>query len=366
MRTSTISGAPMFSVAVLVLGLTFGSAVSAQSQVQSQPCAPAATQGGNAQQQSPQSVSQAGQNVKDSFKSLGSVFSKKTQPAAGSTAAPCPPPAALAANSPVNSSAGTPNPPQAAASALIPPAPAGGLDPSKLPDIEGIHLGATPAVAIPQIKALEPGPNVVQIATAQYVSTPDPKWNAYVYTNATFDKIMATFSAPPNKQALVSLERDTVFQVGQQPTLDTIKTALFQKYGANPVQVSTGTTLPAIWVWTFNEQGGPMVPAPPATFARQILSCGATIIAPKANIQAHTPAALPLDAQTMKQWMTMRCNTLGIYVVATFYGSSMSVVMNDTAEDMRDALAGQQYIEKVNAAKQQNLQKDTQKNVPTL
>ena len=256
--------------------------------------------------------------------------------------------------------------PQAAASAAIPPAPAGGLDPSKLPDIEGIHLGAAPDVVIPKIKALAPGPNVVQIATAQYVSTPDPKWSAYVYTNGGLDQLKATFSAPPNKQALVSLERDTTFPPGQQPTLDTIKTALFQKYGANPVQVSTGTTLPAIWVWTFNEQGGPMVPAPPSAFPRQILSCGATIVAPKSNIQAYTPAALPLNGQTMKQWMTMRCNSLGVYVVATFYGSSMSVVMNDTAEDMRDALAGQQYIEKVNAAKQQNLQKDTQKNVPTL
>ncbi|MGC2490838.1 MAG: hypothetical protein WA412_19325, partial [Candidatus Sulfotelmatobacter sp.] len=88
MRTSTLSGTPMFSFAVLVLGLTFGSAVSAQTQAQSQPCTPAATQAGNAQQQPPQSVSQAGQNVKDSLKSLGSVFSKKKQPAADSTAAP--------------------------------------------------------------------------------------------------------------------------------------------------------------------------------------------------------------------------------------------------------------------------------------
>ena len=109
-----------------------------------------------------------------------------------------------------------------------------------------------------------------------------------------------------------------------------------------------------------------MVPAPPSTFPRQILSCGATILAPKAGIQTYTPSPQPLDAQTLKQWMTMRCNDLGVYVVATFSGSSMSVVMTDTAEDMRDALAGEQYIEKINAAKQQNLQKDTQKNVPTL
>jgi hypothetical protein len=273
----------------------------------------------------------------------------------------------------VVSSAGTANSPragaaapQAAASVAIPAAPAGGLDPSKLPDIEGVHLGATPDVVIPKIKALQASAGVMHVATALYTTTPDPKWNSYVYTDGAMDKIMGTFSAPPNKQALVYLERDTTFQVGQQPTLDTIKTALFQKYGANPVQVSTGTTLPAMWVWTFNEQGGPMVPAPPATFPRQILSCGATILAPRSGIQAYTPSPQPLDAQTLKQWMTMRCNDLGIYVVATFSGSSMSVVMNDTAEDMRDALAGQQYIEKTNAAKQQNIQKDTQKNVPTL
>ena len=255
---------------------------------------------------------------------------------------------------------------QTALGAQIPAAPAGGLDPSKLPDIEGIHLGATPDVAIPQIKALSSGPHSFQVNTARYTSTPDPMWNAYVTASGGIDQITATFSAPPNRQVLVSITRSSDFPPGQQPTLDTIKTALFQKYGANPVQVSTGTTLPAMWVWTFNEQGGPMVPAPPSKFPRQILSCGATIIAPKANIQAYTPAALPLDAQTMKQWMTMRCNSLGVYVVATFYGSSMSVVMNDTAEDMRDAISGQQYIEKTNAAKQQNLQKDTQKNVPTL
>jgi hypothetical protein len=286
MRTSTISGAPVLSFAALVLGLTFGSVVSAQT--------------------------------------------------------------------------------QAAASASIPPAPAGGLDTSRLPDIEGIHLGATPAVAIPQIKALSSGLHSFQVNTARYTTTPDPMWNAYVTASGGTDQLMATFSAPPNKQVLVSLERDTTFPPGQQPTIETMKTALFQKYGANPVQVSTGTTLPAIWVWTFNEQGGPMVPAPPATFVRQILSCGATILAPKANIQAYTPAAMPMNPQTMKQWMTMRCNSLGVYVVATFSGSSMSVVMNDTAEDMRDALAGQQYIEKTNAAKQQNIQKDTQKNVPNL
>jgi hypothetical protein len=255
---------------------------------------------------------------------------------------------------------------QTAQTAQIPAAPAGGLDPSKLPDIEGIHLGATPDVVIPQIKALSSGPHSFAVNTARYTTTPDPMWNAYVSAFAGTDQLMATFSAPPNKQALVSLERDTTWAPGQQPTLDTMKAALFKKYGANPVQVSTGTTLPAIWVWTFNEQGGPMVPAPPSTFPRQILSCGATIIAPKANIQAYTPAALPLNALTLKQWMTMRCNSLGVYVVGTFSGSSMSVVLTDTAEDMRDALAGQQYIEKTNAAKQQNLQKDTQKNVPTL
>ena len=73
-----------------------------------------------------------------------------------------------------------------------------------------------------------------------------------------------------------------------------------------------------------------------------------------------------MNQQNLKQWLTLHCNSYGVYVKATFFGSSLNVVIDDTAEDMRDVVAGQQYIEQSNAAKQQHLQQDTQKNVPSL
>jgi hypothetical protein len=250
---------------------------------------------------------------------------------------------------------------QTALKAQIPAAPAGGLDPSKLPDIEGIHLGMTPDEVIAKLKALGAAPANIQITTVQYLNAPNPKWIAYVFAligAGNGDTIKAAFSAPPNKQVLVHLERQNVFKPGTEPTADTIKAALFQKYGANPVPVS-----PTIWVWTYNEQEGPLVPAPPA---RQIFSCGTTVIAPNHSIKAYTANTLPLQQQELTQWMNQRCNSLGVYVNATFYGSSLSVTMTDTAEDLRDALAGELYLEKLDASQQQNLQKDTQKNVPKL
>lgn len=249
-------------------------------------------------------------------------------------------------------------PAQTALKAEIPPAPAGGIDPAKLPDIEGIHLGMTPDQVIAKLKA---SGAKIQISTVQYMTAPDPKWTSSIFASigaGNGNTMTAIFSAPPNKQVLVRLERQNVFPVGTQPTADTMKAALFQKYGANPTQVS-----PTIWVWTFNEQGGPLLPAPPA---RQIFSCGTTMLAPNHSITAYTANQLPLQQQELARWMALSCNSPGVYVHATFYGSSLNVVLTDTAEDLRGALAGQQYIEKIDAAKQHNLQKDTQKSVPTL
>src|ERR1700676_5075152 len=102
MQTSTIQGATLISSVVLFVGLAFCPAASAQSQSQSQACTTGQTSansssGGNGQQ-TPQSVSQAAKNVKDSFKNVGSVFGKKKDQPAAKTAssAPCPPATAAA------------------------------------------------------------------------------------------------------------------------------------------------------------------------------------------------------------------------------------------------------------------------------
>jgi hypothetical protein len=42
------------------------------------------------------------------------------------------------------------------AAAQIPAAPAGGINPSKLPDIQGIHLGMSPQDLLPALNVLYP------------------------------------------------------------------------------------------------------------------------------------------------------------------------------------------------------------------
>lgn len=263
----------------------------------------------------------------------------------------------LVAGAPFQAIAAAQNPSQLS-SASIPEAPVGGLDASKLPDVQGIHLGMTPDQAIPKFKALA-NASGLQVTGGRYDTVSSAQWPVYVTAfSGTGDTYTGTFSSPPNKQALVQLERQTVFAPGKQPTAETIKAALFQKYGPNATEVGAN-----IWVWTFNETGGPMASPPPA---RQLLNSCDPILSPKSNIKAYIGSPVAMDQQDLKQWMTMHCNTYGVYVKATFLGSSLSIVMDDTAEDMRDALAGQHFIDQSNAAKQQHLQKDTQKNVPGL
>jgi hypothetical protein len=269
----------------------------------------------------------------------------------------------------------TPVPNQVTTSNQVPPAPAGGVDPDKLPDIEGIHLGMTPDVALVKIKTLYGSvggvKGTINPVPAMYQDAPDPRWLAYVAasispcgTGACQDVMNATFSGPPNKGVLVGLERSMNFETGKNPTVDSLKTALLQKYGPNPILASTPNT----YYWVMNESGGPLVPAPPVKFQ----DCGATLLAPASYIRAYVPTP-PMKQLDLTQWLTLRCHSLGVYVKATIGAQTNSPIaltldvrITDTAEDMRDALAGERHIEDVNAAAKQKIQKDTEKNVGPL
>lgn len=259
----------------------------------------------------------------------------------------------------------------------IPPAPAGGINPDKMPDIQGIHLGMTPDVALAKIKTLYGSAGGVQgrinPIAVMYTNAPDPKWVGYVAASidpcrspqtSCADNFTANFSGPPDKGVLVGMERTLLFSMGKQPTVESIKTALFQKYGPNPVM-----TAPNVYYWVTNEAGGPLTPAPPI----KTLDCGATLMAPAQNIKAYTANLLPLKPLELTQWLTLRCHSLGVYVKATIgaqTGSPVALTLDvritDTAEDIRDALAGEAYIEKINADAQKNIQKNTEKNVGPL
>ncbi len=115
----------------------------------------------------------------------------------------------------------------------IPAAPAGGIDPSKLPDIQGIHLGMTAQEMLPKLQALYPGKGGpsqfgVNAAPVQYIKAPNPRWTGDLYgtSGTTSDKFTATFTGPPNKQVAVYLMRTLGFQSGKYPLPDTLIASL--------------------------------------------------------------------------------------------------------------------------------------------
>ena len=270
-----------------------------------------------------------------------------------------------------------------AQSAQIPAAPAGGIDPSKLPDVQGIHLGMTSQEMLPKLKALYPGPGTgtsvpgVYQLKVQYIHAPDTPWLGQIVANVNpceklslncSDQLYVTFSAPPNKQVAVYLKRSLTFQNGKFPTADTIIAALKQKYGANPVMLDANTL-----AWGFDENGQPLTPGPgrPQPPCRNSL-----VLSPNHSIAAYTANTMPLQTQELKHWVTMACGlavnvVAQVYVVNTGNGAmsvaGFDVTMTEDGEDIRDALAGEQYIENVNkAAQQQQLKNAQQQKVPTL
>ena len=297
-----------------------------------------------------------------------------TQPAA----APAQPETASAARP-----AGAPAQAATAAAApgvQIPAAPAGGIDPSRLPDIQGIHLGMTLQQALPVLKPLYPGPGTgtsvmgAYKINVQYLNAPDKPWVGQIVaqvnpcTDACLDELYVTFSAPPNQQVAVYLQRYLGFESGKFPTADTIIAGLKQKYGPNPVMLDA-TTL----AWGFDENGQPLTPGPqkPQPPCRNSL-----VLSPNHSISAYTASTGPLQAQELKHWVTMECG-MAINVVAQLQGvntvngaltvAALTVTMTEDGEDIRDALAGEQYIENVNkAAQQQQLKNAQQQKVPTL
>ena len=172
-----------------------------------------------------------------------------------------------------------------------------------------------------------------------------------------------TFSAPPNKQVAVYLKRTVHSEQGKAPTFDVVASALKQEYGANPVMFQ-----PTVLAWFFNESSGPLVPAPQKG---QPFCPNSQTWSPNHSISTYTANTMPLEQPELTHWLKTKCG-MGITVVAKLTVSGglvmgTNVTMMENAEDLRDALAGELYIEKANkAAKQQQMNDAQGQKVPKL
>lgn len=361
--------------------------------------------------------------MKDSFKSLGSVFSKKAQPAAKSAAAPCPPPeatanpaapagassaaapAAPAANA-APAAAASPSPaPQAPASGSalggvqLPPAPPGGLDSSKLPDILGVHIGTQTDKVIAQLNSLYPfvrhGTGAPESGSQgngyiKYAATNDPPYvssTGYFKPNTAAcssngcqanDTMGAIFSGPPEKVA-VRLERVLSYGSGLPTTTANLKAALTQKYGPNFTEDP-----PMTLNWAFDEQGKAL-PAPPKPVScRGILSqqgYPGTSAIPGGPFTPYNPQMLASylgllynpGAPPLQQQLTpvMRGRCSFVLVQAQINGqpngpaSVLTVIIQELPEDLRDAFNAEAYLQQAaNAQSNQQLKNAQQQAAP--
>jgi len=262
----------------------------------------------------------------------------------------------------------------------VPEAPAGGIDQSKMPDVVGIHLGMSPQEVLATMKPLYPENRTLQIGVvpgyAKFQYAPDPPWISEISaqadacgTNECADTMSVLFNGPPNKQGAVSIERGLRFQQGKQPTPDTVKAALVQKYGPDPFVVVSPSTMG----WVYDEQGRPITPPN----GKSLVRCAGNISQAPLGGPSPTNAALeygltgtqPLKPADVTQMMRDPCR-VGVYVLADLnvagqVVNSLDIKMSENSVSTRAAIAEQQYLDNVAAGQQQQqLNKAQQQGVP--
>ena len=268
-----------------------------------------------------------------------------------------------------------PNTTGATSPGQVPSAPPSGLDPSKLPDVLGIHLGMSPQDALAKMKPLYPENHALGLgAVPGYVKfghAPDSPWIQTISAKAEAcgndacgDTIFIIFNGPPEKQGAVGIERGIGFPEGQRPTPDAVKAALLQKYGSNPFVVA-----PNVMGWVYDEQGQPI--APPN--GKSLVQCAGNISTAPAGGPSPTNAApeygltgiYPLKPSDVTQMMRDPCR-VGVYVLANLNAAgqvvnSFDVKMSENSASTRAAISEQQYLDTVAAGQQQQQLNKAQK-----
>lgn len=266
--------------------------------------------------------------------------------------------------------------PAGAQTAQVPPAPAGGLNPSKLPDVMGIHMGMPVQQAVALVKSEWPA-DQVKIFYTKFAKSSDPAWISHVSARRpgtgnnqgnSVDDITVFFNAPPNPQVVVQISR-TVMMI--PPTArGNLLAALRQKYGPEMKPPLSFDNM----AWEFNEEGQP-VPLPGTYICT-------TFNQPTEGQEANSkpaeifvfPSPQPIDTQ-IPRLVNMCKDAITVTTLTYPKGdpnqllSSSTVIMIDHAEDLRDFVATSRYAEALatsGAAKQLQQQLKNAQPAPKL
>lgn len=258
-------------------------------------------------------------------------------------------------------------------------APAVAIDPSKLPDIEGVHLGMSEPQAMSVMTSLFPGASLTP-HPSKFTNARDKPWITRIEglvpqtcNSPCSDQLVVILSLPPNQQQVVSLQRGILFLHGKEPTLDAMLSSLRQKYGQE-----VAPTKPPRMGWLFDEQGRPLTPS-----KTYLPDCACQMVETSAGgLDMKDPASLggvlgtpPITAKDIAALMAQPCRS-HVYIRAemeTYPVQGVSVVsqlhiyMSENDLDTRDAIASQQYLDGIAAAqKQQQIKHDQQIGAPKL
>jgi hypothetical protein len=254
----------------------------------------------------------------------------------------------------------------------VPPAPAGGLNFSKLPDVVGIHLGMPVQQAVAVVKSKWPTDHV-KVFYAKF-ATSSGSWISRVSASKpgtgnnmgnSVDDITVFFSAPPNPQVVVQISR-TSFMI--PPTArGNLVAALRQKYGHEMKPPLSFDNM----AWEFDEQGQP-VPMPMSyicTSFNQPPQGQEASSGQPAELMLTPPYTQPIDTQ-ITRLVNMCKDAITITTMVNPNQdpnqliSTSTVVMIDHAEDLRDFIATSRYAEAAAAAAADKQRQQQLKNAP--
>jgi hypothetical protein len=309
-------------------------------------------------------------------------------------------PTAQPATAPASTPSGTPNQPTSAPTGAIPtpgpsaspgPAlansapspPAGGLDPSKLPDAVGIHLGMPIEQASALMKSQFPAATYMLTATgSKFMNTSDKPWITSMTVmlisgcSGCQEELVVRFSSPPNLQQVIAIQRSLVFGPDKQPLMEATIAGLRQKYGPESAK-SVPDPIQSI-VWLYDEQGQHL-PSPGANFAQ---GCAGSLVGPPPGgdglknpnsvgfVLPNNPMTPSVIATIMRDPCRSNVNVRA-RLSPTGPGNSLvhivDIQMSENALDTRDVIAAQQYLDGVAAGqKQQDLKNAQKQDAPKL
>jgi hypothetical protein len=277
----------------------------------------------------------------------------------------------------------TPNSAGASSPTQVSSTPAAGVDPSKLPDAVGIHLGMPIEQASAMMKSQFPAGTYTQTFTgSKFMNTSDKAWITSM-TSALIsgcpgcqEDMVVRFSIPPNPQQVIAIQRSLVFGPGKQPLMEPTIAGLRQKYGPESFK-SVPDPVQSI-VWLYDEQGQHL-PAPTVNFGQGC--AGALVGPPPGGDGLKNPNSVgfvlpnnPITPSVIATIMRDPCRSnvhVRAQVSPTGPGNSLvhivDIQMSENALDTRDVIAAQQYLDGAAARqKQQELKNAQQQAAPKL